>query len=50
MIRPAGEDREPSTTSGTIAVVNLHAQIEGLAVRVLRRASGPAAARPVAAE
>jgi hypothetical protein len=44
-VRPAGEDREPSTTSGTIAVVNLHAQIEGLAVRVLRgvRASGGSA-------
>jgi tetratricopeptide (TPR) repeat protein len=50
MIRPAGESRETSTTSGTIAVVNLHAQIDGLGVRVLRGASGPAAARPVAAE
>jgi len=27
----AGGDREPSTTSGAIAVVNLHAQIDGLA-------------------
>jgi hypothetical protein len=24
MTRPAGENREPSTTSGAIAVVNLH--------------------------
>ncbi|WP_280875298.1 tetratricopeptide repeat protein [Streptomyces pseudovenezuelae] len=38
------EDREPSTTSGTIAVVNLHAQIEGLAVRVPGTAPGAATA------
>jgi hypothetical protein len=35
----AGEVAEPSTTSGTIAVVNLHAQIEGLAERVRGTAS-----------
>jgi tetratricopeptide (TPR) repeat protein len=35
MILSAVEDTEPSTTSGTIAVVNLHAQIDGLAARVL---------------
>jgi tetratricopeptide (TPR) repeat protein len=33
---------EPVTTSGTIAVVNLSAQIDGLAMRVLRAASEPA--------
>jgi tetratricopeptide (TPR) repeat protein len=38
------EDREPSTTSGTIAVANLHAQIDGLAARVLSAAPVPAAA------
>jgi tetratricopeptide (TPR) repeat protein len=35
MIRLADGDQEPSTTSGTIAVVNLHAQIDGLAARAL---------------
>jgi tetratricopeptide (TPR) repeat protein len=31
-----GDDREPCTTSGTIAVVNLHAQIDGLKARASR--------------
>jgi hypothetical protein len=30
MIRAASGDREPSTTGGTIVMVNLHAQIGGL--------------------
>ncbi|MEV6118787.1 hypothetical protein AB0L59_41600 [Streptomyces sp. NPDC052109] len=33
---------EPVTTSGTIAVMNLHAQIDGLAVRLSRTATGEA--------
>jgi hypothetical protein len=42
--QPAGDgDREPLTTSGTIAVVNLDTQIDGLAARSLRTAGGPAA-------
>jgi tetratricopeptide (TPR) repeat protein len=36
-----GQDPEPVTTSDTIAVVNLHAQIDGLAMRILRAASEP---------
>jgi tetratricopeptide (TPR) repeat protein len=47
VIRSAGEAAlevgEPSTTSGTIAVVNLHAQIEGLTVRVVGAAARSAA-------
>jgi hypothetical protein len=43
MTRPGACDREPATTGGTIAVVNLHAQIDGLTARGLRDASSPAA-------
>ncbi len=42
MTRPAGDAPEPVTTGGPIAVVNLSAQIDGLAMRVLRAASEPA--------
>jgi len=53
MIRPAGKDRVaattgPATTGGTIAVVNLHVQIDGLAARVLRAAPRPSAPWPAA--
>jgi len=41
MIPAVGCDREPSTTSGAIAVVNLHAQIDGLAARALPASSAP---------
>jgi tetratricopeptide (TPR) repeat protein len=41
------EDREPSTTSGTIAVANLQAQIDGLTVRAHRASSGRATPRAV---
>src|SRR5271170_7359924 len=40
---------EPSTTSGTIALVNLHAQVDGLTARVLRPESGQSAPWPAAA-
>ncbi|MFD5794213.1 tetratricopeptide repeat protein [Streptomyces diastatochromogenes] len=36
------QEREPVTTSGTIAVMNLHAQIDGLAVRLSRPATAQA--------
>jgi tetratricopeptide (TPR) repeat protein len=48
MITPTAEDWEPSTTSGTIAVLNLQAQINGLARRTrrVRPARGQAASLP----
>jgi hypothetical protein len=33
MTRTGAGDREPATTGGTIAVVNLHAQVDGLTAR-----------------
>lgn len=44
----SSEDREPSTTSGTIAMANLQAQIDGLTLRVSGAGSGRAAPRAVA--
>jgi hypothetical protein len=44
MIGFAVDDRELSTTSGTIAVVNLHAQIDGLGARLRRSVPEPSAA------
>lgn len=34
------QEWEPVTTSGTIAVTNLHGQIDGLAVRFSRASTG----------
>jgi tetratricopeptide (TPR) repeat protein len=50
MTRPVPDDREPATTSGTIAVANLHAQIDGLTARVLGAAPVPAAAQMLVEE
>lgn len=44
----SSQDREPSTTSGTIAMANLQAQIDGLTLRVSGAGSGRAAPRAVA--
>jgi tetratricopeptide (TPR) repeat protein len=46
MIPSTIDGREPFTTSGTIAVANLHAQIDGLAARLLRAVPGPAEPGP----
>ncbi|MCW2931182.1 MAG: hypothetical protein JWM19_2144 [Actinomycetia bacterium] len=43
MTRPAPAQCEPVTTNGTIAVANLHAQIDGLAARSRRADPGQAA-------
>jgi tetratricopeptide (TPR) repeat protein len=48
MTRPGPGDCEPLTTSGAIAVVNLHAQIDGLAERCHRACSGRAPTPTVA--
>jgi tetratricopeptide (TPR) repeat protein len=51
MIELAAEDREPSTASGAIAVVDLQAQIDGLALRTHGARSGSEApARMAVAE
>ncbi|BAC68257.1 hypothetical protein AQJ43_35270 [Streptomyces avermitilis] len=42
------QEREPVTTSGTIAVTNLHGQIDGLAVRLSRADTGETSAAPLA--
>jgi tetratricopeptide (TPR) repeat protein len=47
MMALAEEELELSTTSGAIAVVNLHAQIDSLAARAHLAASGHAAAAPL---
>jgi len=44
----ASQDREPSTTSGTIAMANLQAQIDGLTLRAHRPGPGQAGPRAVA--
>jgi hypothetical protein len=48
MIGLAEEEHQLATTSGTIAVVNLQAQIGGLAARIRRASPGPTAAPPLA--
>ena len=50
MTELASRDREPVTTNGTIAVANLHAQIQGLAVRAHRAGTGQTAARATVAQ
>jgi hypothetical protein len=50
MTRTGVGDREPATTSGTIAVVNLHAQVDGLTARVPRAVTVAPAARVGAGE
>ena len=50
MSPPPDVDREPITTSGVIAVPNLHAQIEGLAAAVVRTAPGPGSSPMVVGE
>ncbi|MFJ1608534.1 tetratricopeptide repeat protein [Streptomyces sp. NPDC088253] len=47
MTRAAPEVHEPLTTSGTIAVTNLHGQIDGLAVRLSRSATGETPVAPL---
>ena len=42
------DDRDPATTSGAIAVANLHAQIDGLTARLPTARSGQAAGTPPA--
>ncbi|MCX4515357.1 tetratricopeptide repeat protein [Streptomyces sp. NBC_01619] len=42
------QECEPVTTSGTIAVANLHGQIDGLAVRLSRAGTGERPAAPLA--
>jgi len=44
----SSQDREPSTTSGTIAMANLQAQIDGLTLQVRGAGSGREAPRAVA--
>ena len=46
----AAEEDELATTSGTIAMVNLQAQVDSLAARVHRASSGQAAAAPALAD
>ncbi|MFD5064543.1 tetratricopeptide repeat protein [Streptomyces sp. NPDC058394] len=41
------QECEPVTTSGTIAITNLHGQIDGLAVRLSRADSGETSAAPL---
>lgn len=48
MTGAAPEVREPVTTSGTIAVTNLHAQIDGMAVRLSRAGAGKTQEAPLA--
>lgn len=48
MTGASGQVCEPVMTSGTIAVTNLHAQIDGLAVRLSRAATGEAQGAPMA--
>jgi tetratricopeptide (TPR) repeat protein len=47
MTGAAPEVHEPLTTSGTIAVTNLHGQIDGLAVRLSRAATGETPVAPL---
>ncbi|MCX4460821.1 tetratricopeptide repeat protein [Streptomyces sp. NBC_01728] len=42
------QEREPVTTNGTIAVTNLHGQIDGLAVRLSRAGTGETSWAPFA--
>jgi tetratricopeptide (TPR) repeat protein len=46
MTRASSQECEPVTTSGTIAVTNLDAQIDGLAVRLSRADAGAAQGAP----
>ncbi|MFD9003696.1 tetratricopeptide repeat protein [Streptomyces sp. NPDC059582] len=48
MTRASLEEREPVTTNGTIAVANLHGQIDGLAVRLSRAGTGKTPGAPLA--
>ncbi|MEU9213696.1 tetratricopeptide repeat protein [Streptomyces sp. NPDC048415] len=48
MTGAAPEVHEPLTTSGTIAVTNLHGQIDGLAVRLSRAGTGETPGAPLA--